>query len=49
MNALLALTGAVDFAARKHIDQRRKGVRAEPYFNHLSEVARLLGVGRGTV
>jgi len=47
VNALLALTGAVDFAARKHIDQRRKGVRAEPYFNHLSEVARLLAEATG--
>ena len=41
-NAVLNLTKALDFAARKHIDHRRKGVREEPYINHLAEVARLL-------
>ena len=41
-NAVLHLTKALDFAARKHIDQRRKGEREEPYINHLAEVARLL-------
>ncbi len=30
---------ALDFAARRHAAQRRKGVRAEPYVNHLAEVA----------
>lgn len=39
---IVRLARAVDFAARKHVDQRRKGEAAEPYFNHLSEVARLL-------
>ncbi|AWK87278.1 HD domain-containing protein [Azospirillum thermophilum] len=39
MTALLDFARALDFAAHKHIDQRRKGVRAEPYVNHLSEVA----------
>ena len=38
---LLDFARALDFAAHKHIDQRRKGVRAEPYVNHLSEVALL--------
>ncbi len=47
MNSVLALTRAVDFAARKHIDQRRKGARAEPYLNHLTEVARLLAEATG--
>lgn len=39
---IIRLARAVDFAASKHVDQRRKGEAAEPYFNHLSEVARLL-------
>jgi (p)ppGpp synthase/HD superfamily hydrolase len=30
---------AADFAARRHVDQRRKGVDREPYVNHLIEVA----------
>jgi len=33
---------AADYAARQHIAQRRKGERAEPYINHLTEVAALL-------
>jgi (p)ppGpp synthase/HD superfamily hydrolase len=40
--ALVRLTQAVDYAARQHIAQRRKGERAEPYINHLTEVAALL-------
>ena len=36
------LARAVDFAARKHRDQRRKGADAEPYVNHPAEVARLV-------
>jgi (p)ppGpp synthase/HD superfamily hydrolase len=39
---LVRITQAADFAARKHIAQRRKGERAEPYINHLTEVAALL-------
>ena len=39
---ILALSHAWDFAARRHIDQRRKGARGEPYLNHLAEVANLL-------
>lgn len=39
---VLLITRALDFAARKHVDQRRKGLAAEPYINHLAEVARLL-------
>lgn len=33
---------AVDFAARRHAGQRRKGEAAEPYINHPIEVAHLL-------
>jgi GTP diphosphokinase / guanosine-3',5'-bis(diphosphate) 3'-diphosphatase len=33
---------ALDFAARKHTAQRRKGEAHEPYINHLAEVALLL-------
>jgi len=39
---LVDLTRALDFAARKHRDQRRKGAAAEPYVNHLAEVANLV-------
>ena len=39
---LVHLTRAADYAARQHIAQRRKGERAEPYVNHLTEVAALL-------
>ncbi|MBM3151884.1 MAG: HD domain-containing protein [Gammaproteobacteria bacterium] len=38
----LLIASALDFAARKHVHQRRKGVDKEPYVNHLAEVARLL-------
>jgi (p)ppGpp synthase/HD superfamily hydrolase len=33
---------AADFAARKHAGQKRKGAAAEPYVNHLAEVAELI-------
>lgn len=39
---VLTIARALDFAARKHVHQRRKGKAAEPYINHLAEVARLL-------
>lgn len=39
---VVAMARAYDFAARKHVDQRRKGSRQEPYLNHLTEVALLL-------
>jgi (p)ppGpp synthase/HD superfamily hydrolase len=39
---LVRLAHAADYAARQHIAQRRKGQRAEPYINHLTEVAALL-------
>ncbi len=38
-----ALLAALDFAARKHKDQRRKDVAASPYINHPIAVAALLG------
>ncbi len=41
-NELLAILDALDFAAAKHRDQRRKGAEASPYVNHLIEVARTL-------
>jgi len=44
---LVHLTRAVDYAARQHIAQRRKGERAEPYINHLTEVAALLAEATG--
>ena len=39
---IVNLMHALDFAARKHRDQRRKGAAAEPYINHLAEVAHLV-------
>jgi (p)ppGpp synthase/HD superfamily hydrolase len=41
-NDLVKLSQAADFAARQHVGQRRKGDSAEPYINHLTEVAALL-------
>ena len=38
---------ALDFAARKHRDQRRKGAAKEPYINHPAEVARLVAEATG--
>lgn len=38
---------ALDFAARAHCDQRRKGARAEPYVNHVAEVAALVAEATG--
>jgi GTP diphosphokinase / guanosine-3',5'-bis(diphosphate) 3'-diphosphatase len=42
VNAVIELARALDFAARRHAAQRRKGAKAEPYINHLAEVALLL-------
>jgi (p)ppGpp synthase/HD superfamily hydrolase len=42
MNDVVAVMRAADFAARKHATQRRKGDAAEPYLNHLIEVANLV-------
>jgi guanosine-3',5'-bis(diphosphate) 3'-pyrophosphohydrolase len=38
----LAVLKAAHFAAQKHAGQRRKGAAAEPYINHLLEVAELV-------
>ena len=45
--ALLDLARAFDFAARRHVQQRRKGEAAEPYVNHLAEVTALLAEATG--
>ncbi len=39
MNEIVLLTKAYDFAAQCHETQCRKGKRAEPYINHLTDVA----------
>lgn len=39
---LVQVVRAAEYASRQHIGQRRKGERAEPYINHLTEVAALL-------
>jgi (p)ppGpp synthase/HD superfamily hydrolase len=44
MNGLVLVSGAADFAAERHKDQRRKGKGQVPYVNHLADVARLLAV-----
>ena len=47
MNDIMRIVRALDFAAKKHVDQRRKGERKEPYINHLAEVANLLAMATG--
>ena len=47
MSAILGLARAYDFAARKHMKQQRKGEAAEPYINHLTEVALLVAQATG--
>ena len=42
MNDITLVAKAMDFAAQKHTDQRRKGSNDEPYINHPAEVAYLL-------
>ena len=41
-NEIHAIFSAAHFAAEKHAGQRRKGKVAEPYINHLIEVAQLV-------
>ena len=41
-HAIARLTHAAHFAGRAHKDQQRKGIDAEPYVNHLLEVAELV-------
>ena len=47
MNDTVAIMRAADFAARKHTNQKRKGEEAEPYLNHLIEVAALVAEAIG--
>lgn len=42
MNNLKNLLQAASFSAERHVYQKRKGERAEPYINHPLEVANLL-------
>jgi (p)ppGpp synthase/HD superfamily hydrolase len=42
MKEWIAVLKAADAAARWHVHQRRKGPAAEPYINHLLEVAMLV-------
>lgn len=42
MNNLTTLIHAIDFAAKKHRNQKRKGADGEPYINHQLEVLNLL-------
>ncbi len=46
-NATLLVVRAAHFAAQKHVDQRRKGESAEPYFNHVADVAAHLAEATG--
>jgi (p)ppGpp synthase/HD superfamily hydrolase len=39
---IIQFARALDFAARKHVHQRRKGELEEPYINHLAEVTQML-------
>ena len=47
MSGIVEVARALDFAARRHSEQRRKGLKAEPYVNHLAEVALLLAEATG--
>ena len=47
MNPNSVITKAMNFAAQKHADQRRKGAKQEPYINHVTEVAWLLAEHTG--
>jgi guanosine-3',5'-bis(diphosphate) 3'-pyrophosphohydrolase len=46
-DAVVQISRALDYAARKHVSQRRKGEAQEPYINHLAEVAYLLAEATG--
>ncbi len=43
----MSLARAFEFAAHRHRGQRRKGEAAEPYVNHLAEVAWLVAYATG--
>ena len=42
LKSVQAILNAANFAAEKHAAQKRKGAAAEPYINHLIEVAELV-------
>jgi (p)ppGpp synthase/HD superfamily hydrolase len=44
---IIRIAQALDFAAKKHVHQCRKGKLQEPYINHLTEVALLLAEATG--
>jgi len=44
---IVTLARAYNFAAARHVRQRRKGEAAEPYVNHLAEVAELVALATG--
>jgi GTP diphosphokinase / guanosine-3',5'-bis(diphosphate) 3'-diphosphatase len=46
-NEVVALARAYALAAERHAGQRRKGRAAEPYVNHLAEVAALVAEATG--
>ena len=46
MNDIIRIMQAADQAARWHKSQKRKGEAAEPYMNHLLEVAALVAAAR---
>lgn len=46
-NDVLTFACALDFAAKKHVTQKRKGEAQEPYINHLADVTRLLAEATG--
>jgi guanosine-3',5'-bis(diphosphate) 3'-pyrophosphohydrolase len=47
LGAVQEILKAAHFAASRHSDQRRKGAAAEPYVNHLLEVAELVSGALG--
>ncbi|MBM3224897.1 MAG: bifunctional (p)ppGpp synthetase/guanosine-3',5'-bis(diphosphate) 3'-pyrophosphohydrolase, partial [Candidatus Tectomicrobia bacterium] len=47
VETITAIFQALHFAADRHRDQRRKGVEAAPYVNHLIEVVQLLAHSGG--
>ncbi len=47
MSIVLQFAQALEFAAGRHVDQRRKGAAQEPYINHLAEVALLVAQATG--
>ena len=44
LTGICLVSGAAEFAARRHTGMARKGRGNEPYVNHLAEVANLLAV-----